>query len=229
MARGRGSGKKSGSKPTTSKRNHKQDVKQRYSELREEAQLLGLIPTTPEGAVRNEVANTFGHAYDGLPELIKQAIRENWATPDKAKPAIIAALLEPFFKTQTVLDIDGKEVQVKPSPALLMSLANTLRMLDVVQYERDHPDLAGQAKGGTQINNNNTQTTGIVNGEVFDDITKLETSIGHIIQDTSEGGIRTEGGEHTDSKATSGLREDRNAEPLDVAQPNKTEEEPKAD
>src|SRR5262249_16981842 len=52
---------------------------ERYAKVREDAQLLGIIPTVPEGAVRNEVAPV---APDPpLPHLVRAAIKNNWETP----------------------------------------------------------------------------------------------------------------------------------------------------
>ncbi len=88
------------------RRRERQALKQKYAKVREDAQLAGVIHTTPEGAVRNEVALT-GNAV--LPDVVKQALRENWATPDCAKPAIVANLLEPFFAEREI-GPDGKEL-----------------------------------------------------------------------------------------------------------------------
>jgi hypothetical protein len=129
------------SNPTSKRRRKKQQLKERYAKVREDAQLADIIPTTPEGAVRNEVVLT-GNAV--LPDVVREALRENWATPDAAKPAIVANLLEPFFAEREI--IDGK-VQ-PPNRAQLIELAKVLRLLDQTQFERDHPEDAGKAKGG---------------------------------------------------------------------------------
>src|SRR5215472_17399868 len=71
--------------PTTTnlgrkKRKRRQRCKERYAKAREDAQLSGIIPTVPEGAVRNEVAPV---APDPpLPHLVRKAIKNNWATTD---------------------------------------------------------------------------------------------------------------------------------------------------
>lgn len=129
------------SHPTSKRRRQKQLLKEKYAKTREDAQLAGLIHTTPEGAVRNEVST--GNAQ--LPELVRQAIRESWATPDAAKAAIVANLLEPFFAEREV-GPDGK--LVPPNRQQMIELAKTLRLLDQTQFERDHPEEAGKAKGG---------------------------------------------------------------------------------
>lgn len=148
MARGRGSGKKSGPKPTSRARNSKQNIMQRYTKAREDAQLAGLIPTTPEAAIDSERVDPLAQATAALPELVRQALRESWATPDSAKPAIIAALLAPFFREEEIVSQDGTVVKVKPSAKTLMELANTLRMLDQQQYERDHPEAKTPSRSG---------------------------------------------------------------------------------
>lgn len=112
---------------------------------REDAQLAGIIPTTPAGAIRDERAG--GAAI--LPDVIRQALRESWATPDAAKPAIIASLLEPFFEEREKDPVTGKPVP--PSRSQLMELAKVLKLLDQTQWERDHPEEAGKAKGGASV------------------------------------------------------------------------------
>lgn len=150
-------GGKRKSKPTSKRRNERQKLKQAYSKAREEAQLAGIIPTTPEGAVRPEQVNPNNQRVPALPDIVRQALKEGWATPDSAKPAIVAALLEPFFNDELVVDETGKVHLVRPSRKLLNELAKTLRILDQTEYERKFPELAAKAKGGVTVNNSNTQ------------------------------------------------------------------------
>lgn len=138
--------RKSKSKPTKPAENRKKKLKKRYASAREDAQLAGLIPTTPDGAVRNERSSSVD-PLDGLPELVRQALRENWATPAHAKPAIIAALLRPFFNNVKILTKDGAIVEMPASPKTLNELARTILALDQTQYERENPEAAGKAKG----------------------------------------------------------------------------------
>lgn len=135
------------SHPTSKRRRKKQELKARYAKVREDAQLEGLIHTTPEGAVRNEVST--GNAQ--LPELVRQAIRESWATPDAAKAAIVANLLEPFFAEREIDPLTGK--MLPPNRQQMIELAKTLRLLDQTQFERDHPEEAGKAKGSISLTN----------------------------------------------------------------------------
>src|SRR5207248_573728 len=77
-----------------------------------------------------------------------KAIKNNWPTPDCAKPAIIASLLEPFFSQDVILDRHGNQVKVPPDCALLVKCFRVLFLLDQTQYERDRAEEAGKAKGG---------------------------------------------------------------------------------
>jgi hypothetical protein len=143
------------SNPTTRADNLKQKIKVKYAKAREDAQLAGIIPTTPEGAVRDERVPSAPDPLRGLPELVRQALRESWATPDAAKPAVIASLLRPFYEQMKALDVEGKVVELSTPPKTLNELARTLMALDQTQYERDNPEAAGKAKGagtGTTVN-----------------------------------------------------------------------------
>lgn len=147
---GGGSKRKSRSRPTNARRGKKQKTKERYAKAREDAQLEGIIPTTPEGAVRDE-RTVCADPLDGLPEMVRQALKEKWDTPGAAKPAIIASLLRPFYSNGIpTMTRDGEVVMMPPSPKLLNELARTLLALDQTQYERDNPVQAGQAKGNNQ-------------------------------------------------------------------------------
>ncbi len=136
------------------KRNTRQELKKRYAKLREDAQLAGVIPTTTEGALREERVDPRLQGCQQLPAIVREALKENWSTPDSAKPGIIGALLEPFFSTDIVLDKDGNQIRVPPNRQQLIELAKVLKLLDQSQWERDHPEAAGKIKGaggGTSI------------------------------------------------------------------------------
>src|SRR5262249_50303086 len=108
-----------------------QRCKERYAKAREDAQLSGIIPTVPEGAVRNEVAPV---APDPpLPHLVRKAIKNNWATPDCNKPAIVDSLIAPFYDP----DADA---------ALLINCFLVLLLLDQTQSALDHPEQAGKGR-----------------------------------------------------------------------------------
>lgn len=113
---------------------------------REHAQLEGLIPTTPEGAVRDERVDPRTQGSAILPDLVRQALRESWATPDIAKPAIVASMLEPFFEERQ----EGEP----PDRKTLIECAKVLRALDQTQHERDNPSEVG---GGVHVTVQATQ------------------------------------------------------------------------
>jgi hypothetical protein len=82
------------SHPTSKARRKRQKLKRAYAKARKDCQLLGIIDTTPEGAVRNEVAPV---APDPpLPHLVRKALKNNWPQPDRNKPDIVGSLCAPF-------------------------------------------------------------------------------------------------------------------------------------
>ncbi len=113
------------------KRKRRQRCKERYAKAREDAQLSGIIPTVPEGAVRNEVAPVAPNPP--FPHLVRAAIKNGWATPDCNKPGIVDNLLEPFH------DPDA-------DPMLRVKCARVLLLLDQTQYQRDHPEQASKGR-----------------------------------------------------------------------------------
>lgn len=142
--------------PTGAKRNRKQKVKARYSKAREEAQLSGVIETIPEGAVRDERVNPASQGEQALPALDRRAVREDgvggWSVPERVKRVVIERLAEPFFEEgRTVVDKEGRQVTLPPDRNLLKENAKVLVLADQRQYERDQPELAGKAKGQTNV------------------------------------------------------------------------------
>src|SRR4051812_6658115 len=85
------------SHPTSKARRRRQKLKRRYARLREDAQLAGIIPTTPEGAVQDERVDPRTQGCQQLPALVRQALREGWNVPDTAEPRIVDELLQPFY------------------------------------------------------------------------------------------------------------------------------------
>jgi hypothetical protein len=113
------------------KRKRRQRCKERYAKLREDAQLCGILPTVPEGAVRNEVAPV---APDPpLPHLVRAAIKNNWPTPDCNKPAIVDSLCAPAY------DPDA-------DPMLIVKCVRVLLLLDQLQYDLDQLEEAGKGR-----------------------------------------------------------------------------------
>ena len=109
------------------KRKRRQRCEERYAKAREDAQLSRIIPTVPEGAVRDERVDPARQGCQQFPELVRQALREGWAVPDAAKSKVVAEVLAAFY------DPDA-------DPGLRVRLARLLLLLDQTQYERDHPE-----------------------------------------------------------------------------------------
>lgn len=157
---GKGKGK-SKPHPTGSRRNRKQKVKASYAKAREEAQLLDIIPTTPEGAVRPERVDPATQADVAAPELIGQAIRNGWAVPEARKPDLVDELIR-------ILDSLEAPDKVK------VAAFNALRMADQAQYERDHPEVVAKLRGnGATVNvgvsvQSNMDTAAIIRQMVLD-------------------------------------------------------------
>lgn len=129
-------GRKRKSKPTSSNRNRKQKLKASYAKAREDAQLAGIIPTTPEGAVRDERVDPTTQSVQPLSELVARAIRQGWSVEDGMKPHLVQEMVS------IVLDPDM-------SAKAKVTAFNALRMADQSQWDRDHPAVNPTAKGGT--------------------------------------------------------------------------------
>ncbi len=123
--------------PKNQRQKYRQRLFKRFVKAREEAQLIGLIPTEPAGAVRNERVDPATQESQPLPRLDMQAIRRGWATPEEKKPVIVDALIQLI----TNVNID---------PRVLVQAARTLNQADKDQWERDNPDEAGRAAGAPQ-------------------------------------------------------------------------------
>lgn len=125
------------SHPTTKSRNRRQKIKAAYAKAREDAQLAGVIPTAPEGAVRDERVDPTTQSVQPLSEMIAQAIRKGWAVEDGMKPHLVQEMV------QIVLD---PLMSAKAKVAAFQAL----RMADQSQWDRDHPTATNPtAKGGT--------------------------------------------------------------------------------
>lgn len=124
-----------GNQSKRSRRKTMQNLQRRYADLRERAQLAGLIHTEPEGAVRNEKVETKDKPQ---PKLIETAIRSGWAVPDEIKPELVAEM------TAIVTD-DSEDTSDKTKVAAFRALLAA----DQAQHDRDNPQ---QKKGGTEVN-----------------------------------------------------------------------------
>ena len=129
-----GGKKRSRSKPTSKARRKRQSTKDRYAHAREDAQLEGLIPTTPEEALTDERVPPSAQANQPMPGLIAEAIRKGWSVPPGLKPQLVDELIG------VILD---PEARTKDKIAAF----NALRGADRSQWEQDNPVDAGKAKG----------------------------------------------------------------------------------
>jgi hypothetical protein len=144
------------------RRAQQQKVRKRYAKAREDAQLLDVIPTTPEGALKPEAVDPASQSGQGFPALIITALKNGWAVPDEAKPRLVASLMEPFFTRDVVTDKDGNQIVLPPNRPLLVRSFNALVMADKVQWERDNPKLAGKAKGGSNVSVDNKVQVAVI-------------------------------------------------------------------
>ena len=141
------------SKPTSKSRNRKQSTKSRYARAREDAQLEGIIPMSPEGALKPERVDPSSQKEQPQSKLIGQAIRKGWATPDEKKPRLVDEMIA------IVEDPEAKTFDK-------VAAYNALLKGDQAQFERDQPEQAAKAKGGINVNNSN-EVTVVDLGELF--------------------------------------------------------------
>lgn len=124
------------SKPTGKARARKQRTKDRYAHAREDAQLEGLIPTTPEEALKDERVDPAAQGDAPQPALVGEAIRRGWAVPDGLKPhlvdELVGIIMDPAARTKDKV-----------------AAFNALRGADRSQWEQDNPVDAGKAKGAS--------------------------------------------------------------------------------
>lgn len=142
----------------SSRRHRRQKIRRRYQSAREEAQLAGIEPTVPEGALEPERVPGSAQGSQPLPELVARAIRRGWAVDDGMKPHLVDELVAIVMSDEM------------PSKAKIAAF-NALRMADQHQYERDEPDKKGGE--GTTVNVVNN----VALGNVFDDIDRYTTAI----------------------------------------------------
>ena len=149
-----------GSKPTSRKRNRKQKAQASFSKAREELQLMGVIETTPEGALRAERVDPTSQGEQRFPGLDREAIRngQGWGTNEHIKRKVIEKAAEVMFEKRMgfkTVEVDGRKVEIEielpPDRAAEAQAAKTLLLADKMQYERDHPEEAGKAKGGVNV------------------------------------------------------------------------------
>ena len=131
------------SKPTSGRRATKQRARDRYAHAREDAQLLGLIPTRPEEALRNERVDpsSQSESSDHL-SLVAIAARSGWATPDEVKPRVVDNLSKIAVGEggETLIGRDGEAINTGPSLKTQVYAAKVLTEIDEIQYQRDNPE-----------------------------------------------------------------------------------------
>src|SRR5678815_336764 len=88
------------------KRKAKQSTKERYAKAREQAQIEGVIATTPEGAVRDERVDPATQDERRFPGLDRLAIRNSagWGVPQHVKRRVVEKAAEVLFEQRTYVD-----------------------------------------------------------------------------------------------------------------------------
>jgi hypothetical protein len=89
----------------------------------------------PEQALANERVDPASQSEPPLLGLVRQAVRDNWATPNEKKPVIVDKII-------ALIESDDIEDHTR------IAAARTLHQMDRDQWERDNPELGGKVKGG---------------------------------------------------------------------------------
>lgn len=209
---------KRGKHPTTKRRNQKQTVKERYAKAREDAQLMGVIPVEPVGAVRDERVDPSSQAgTPPLPSLVVQAARQGWATPEEKKPLIVDEMVKIATGQAAEMGPDG--ICTGPSPKNQVAAARALVIMDQTEWERRNPDAAGKAKGATNVNVGVSQTVSVF-GSIRDllDKAREQREVGRVTDESKEeveareATSATNGGEEVAQEQAEGETVDRNQE-----------------
>lgn len=175
-------------------RKARQHKRRLFQMIKEDLELSGDLPTKPMGGLKPDVVDPATQSEQDQSRLIGQAIRNGWAVPEERKPDLVDEMIK---------IVDSEESSTKEKVNAFRALVQA----DKDQYERDQPEKAGKAKGGVNINN----TNGVVVGEVFDDIKKIEENMKLILNKDSSNNEQV-----TDRhQEVSDLRENGHAQPLD--------------
>ncbi len=132
-----GGKRKRASKPTSKARRKRQKTKDRYAHAREDAQLEGLIPTTPEEALKPERVPPSAQGEQAMPDLIARAIRSGWKVPEGLKPELVDEMV------RVIMDPYAK-------PKDKIGAFRALQQADRSQWEQENPAEAGKANGAAQ-------------------------------------------------------------------------------
>lgn len=141
---------------TNSRRNKRSKKKVSYSKLRDVAQELDLIATTPEGAVRDERVDPRLQDEQRFPGLDRLAIRGGlgWSVPDSVKRKVVEVAAEMVHERRIEFVSDGQGGVVpmeSPNRKAQIEGAKLLMDADEAQYKRDKPQEAGIAAGAPQM------------------------------------------------------------------------------
>lgn len=162
--------RKKKSKPTSKRRHAKQNLKDRYAHAREDAQLSGLIPTTPEEALKSERVDPSTQdeqRFPGLDRLAIAADGKGWSVPEHVKRKVVEVNAEVLFEKRVVYNDRGEAVEVPPNRFEQQRASKVLLLADQKQYERDNPEEAGKARGGAQVNQQTNVVVGMGVGELL--------------------------------------------------------------
>lgn len=220
---------KSRSHPTSKRRAKRQKTKEKYAKAREDAQLEDVIPTTPEGAVRDERVPPSKQSEGArgavqTATMVSGAVRNGWAVPKEAQERVIDEL---------VAIVGDPEMPAKAKVAA----ANALRLADKDQWERDHPETAARVRGNTSTTVNVVNNVGEVFADIRRDIELIEgtnSGQGHTGSERIERGTDqrasgaeregTNGAAGTDREGVGDVQADGAAKQVDETQANGTEE-----
>lgn len=128
-------GQSSDSTQGKKKRKTRQRKRELYQKVREDLQVSGDLPVTPEGALKSERVDPATQEDTPQPKLIQRAIRQGWAVLEEKKPNLVDELTK---------IIDNPDMPAK----MKIAAFNALQQADRSQWERDNPIEAGRAKGG---------------------------------------------------------------------------------
>ena len=144
------------SKPTKKKRSAPQRLKDRYAHAREDAQLAGIIPTTPEEALTSERVDPRLQSEQRFPDLDRLAIRggHGFDVTEPVRRKIIEVNAEMLYekRIEFIDGPDGDKIAIEvPNRKLQLEASKNLLAADEMQYKRDEPARAGQAAGADQV------------------------------------------------------------------------------
>jgi hypothetical protein len=161
-------------------------VRERYSKAREDAQLLGVIDTRPEGAVRREAVDPRAQDEQRFPGLDRMAIRNDgrgWQVPEPVKRRVIEKAAEVLYERRTYFDVDGNEKELPPDRAAEAQASKTLMTADKFQHEVEHPEARSgvEVNVGVQVNNVSAEIAALMRA------VEAQKQVGRAVEDDSPG------------------------------------------